>query len=220
MRNDLIKRIFDIIITILGLLIISPIIIFLSFLAWVVQGSPIVFRQTRAGMHGNSFTLYKFRTMNDAVSPDGDLLPDAQRLTRFGKILRDTSLDELPQLFNVIKGDLSLVGPRPLLMEYLSLYTHEQSRRHEVKPGITGWAQVNGRQNLKYSKKLEYDVWYVDNWNFFLDIKILLMTFLMVIRRKNVNSGYDYKEVDDLGLTKNLKLKPFSKLNKNKLQYK
>lgn len=163
-------------------------------------GSPVLFRQTRPGFRGNLFMMYKFRTMNDKRDSDGRLLPDTERLTPFGRFLRSTSLDELPELFNVLRGEMSLVGPRPLLREYLDRYTPEQARRHEVRPGITGWAQVNGRQNIKFSKRLEYDVWYVDHQSFVLDLKILLLTILRVMQREGVKSGQDVQEVDDLGL--------------------
>ena len=147
----------------------------------------MIFKQRRPGLHGKSFYVYKFRTMTDARDENGNLLPDEVRLTKTGKLIRKLSLDELPQLFNVLKGDISLVGPRPLLMEYLPLYTKEQARRHEVKPGITGWAQVNGRNAISWEEKFEHDVWYVDNQSFWLDIKILFLTVLKVFKSEGIN---------------------------------
>lgn len=152
-------------------------------------GSPILFKQQRPGLHGKPFYLYKFRTMTDERDENGKLLPDHLRLTSFGKFLRKYSLDELPQLFNVLKGDISLVGPRPLLMEYLELYTPEQARRHEVKPGITGWAQVNGRNAISWEEKFKLDVWYVDNRTFWLDIKILFLTVIKVLKKEGINQS-------------------------------
>jgi sugar transferase EpsL len=153
------------------------------------MGSPIFFRQQRPGLHGKPFYMYKFRTMTSECSEDGCLLPDCDRLTPLGTFLRSTSLDELPELFNVLKGDMSLVGPRPLLMQYLDRYTPEQARRHEVRPGITGWAQVNGRNALSWEEKFELDVWYVDNRTFWLDLKILALTMLKVVRREGISGG-------------------------------
>lgn len=150
-------------------------------------GSPIIFKQKRPGLHGKPFYVYKFRTMTDEKDSNGELLPDSIRLTKTGEIIRKLSLDELPQLFNVLKGDLSLVGPRPLLMEYLELYTPEQARRHEVKPGITGWAQVNGRNAISWEDKFKLDVWYVDNQSFLLDLKILFLTVLKVFKSEGIN---------------------------------
>lgn len=152
-------------------------------------GSPILFKQQRPGLHGKPFYLYKFRTMTDERDENGELLPDHLRLTPFGQFLRKYSLDELPQLFNVLKGDISLVGPRPLLMEYLELYTPEQARRHEVKPGITGWAQVNGRNAISWEEKFKLDVWYVDNRTFWLDIKILFLTVIKVLKKEGINQS-------------------------------
>jgi lipopolysaccharide/colanic/teichoic acid biosynthesis glycosyltransferase len=154
---------------------------------WFI-GAPVFFRQERPGLRGEPFTVLKFRTMLDTKNPQGELLPDAQRLTRVGRFLRSTSLDEVPELFNVLKGDMSLVGPRPLLMEYLPLYTSEQTRRHEVRPGITGWAQVNGRNAITWEKKFMLDVWYVDNQSFWLDLKILAMTALQVLRCRGISA--------------------------------
>ncbi|HHX59011.1 MAG TPA: sugar transferase [Candidatus Moranbacteria bacterium] len=181
------KRVLDLIISIPLVLLLSPIIIIIALLVRLKLGSPVLFKQERPGLNGHPFILIKFRTMTDTRNKHGKLLPDAARLTPFGKMLRRYSLDELPQLFNVIKGDMSLVGPRPLLMEYLALYTTKQARRHEVKPGITGWAQVNGRNAISWEEKFELDVWYVDNWSLWLDLKILWLTFVKVIRSEGIN---------------------------------
>ena len=182
------KRFFDIVIAALALLLLA---IPLLALIWQVRrklGSPVFFRQTRPGRHGRPFQMVKFRTMTDAKGPDGRLLLDAERLTPFGRFLRSTSLDELPELFNVLKGDMSLVGPRPLLMEYLPLYTPEQARRHEVRPGVTGWAQVNGRNALGWEEKFKLDLWYVDHCSLWLDIKILWFTVRKVLVREGISA--------------------------------
>lgn len=184
----MIKRFFDIVIAILALVLLFPIIVIVSFFVYIKLGSPIVFRQVRPGMNGRSFTMIKFRTMLDSMDKHGNLLPDEVRLTRFGKLLRSTSLDELPELLNVLKGDMSLVGPRPLLVEYLPLYSPEQARRHEVRPGITGWAQVNGRNAISWEEKFTLDVWYVDNRSLLLDIKILFMTIKKVFVREGISA--------------------------------
>ncbi len=185
------KRFFDLILTIPGLLVISPILLVLALLARIINGSPIIFSQERPGWKGIPFRIYKFRTMTDERDEKGHLLPDKQRLTRFGKFLRSSSLDELPELLNVLKGDMSLVGPRPLLMEYLPLYSTEQSRRHEVMPGLTGWAQINGRNDVSWDEKFNMDIWYVDHQSLFLDIKILFMTFFLVLLRHGISkNGY------------------------------
>jgi len=181
------KRIFDILSSCLGMLVISPIIVLLSLLVRKNIGSPVLFSQLRPGLNGKPFRIYKFRTMTDAKDADGNLLPDGERLTAFGRFLRSTSLDELPELWNVLKGDMSLVGPRPLLMEYLERYSPEQARRHEVRPGITGWAQVNGRNALSWEDKFKLDVWYVDNHSLGLDIKILWLTFVKVFKREGIS---------------------------------
>ena len=181
------KRIFDLLLTIFGLIIILPVLLITALMLRVIIGAPVLFSQIRPGLQGKPFQIYKFRTMTDKRDADGNLLPDAERLIPFGRFLRSTSLDELPALFNVIKGDMSLVGPRPLLMEYLALYTPEQARRHEVRPGITGWAQVNGRNNLTWEEKFKLDVWYVDNWSLGLDVKILWMTFVKVFKQEDIN---------------------------------
>ena len=183
------KRLFDLFAASLALLLLA---LPLALLIWLVHrklGSPVFFRQVRPGMHGNPFEMVKFRTMTDARGVDGQLLPDAVRLTKFGRFLRATSLDELPELWNVIKGDMSLVGPRPLLVEYLPLYSPEQARRHEVRPGITGWAQVNGRNALSWDEKFKLDVWYVDNRSLWLDIKILWLTVKKVLVRDGISAA-------------------------------
>ena len=187
MYRKLVKRFFDLILTIPALIILSPVLALLALLIRLKLGSLILFRQQRPGQHGKPFTLFKFRTMTDARDQKGNLLPDAKRLTGFGQFLRRISLDELPEFFNVLEGDMSLVGPRPLLMQYLGRYSPEQARRHEVKPGITGWAQVNGRNALTWEQKFEHDVWYVDNWSIWLDIKIILITAWIILRREGIN---------------------------------
>jgi sugar transferase EpsL len=171
----------------LALLLFSPLLGLLALLVRFKLGTPILFRQQRPGLHGQPFTLIKFRTMTDRRDAAGNLLPDADRLTPFGKFLRASSLDELPELLNVLKGEMSLVGPRPLLMQYLPLYTPEQMRRHEVRPGITGWAQVNGRNALTWEEKFALDVWYVDNHTFWLDLKIIFLTLWKIIGREAIN---------------------------------
>jgi sugar transferase EpsL len=184
-----IKRVFDFICSLIGLLILSPILIVAALLIKIKIGSPILFKQERPGLNGEPFYVYKFRTMTDERDEYGELLPDDLRLTKFGLLIRKLSLDELPQLFNVLKGDLSLVGPRPLLMEYIELYTPEQARRHEVRPGITGWAQVNGRNAISWEEKFKLDVWYVDNRSFLLDIKILFLTVLKVFKSEGISQS-------------------------------
>jgi len=183
------KRFFDIVLACVALLLLG---VPLLFLTWQVRrklGSPAFFRQTRPGMRGQPFNMVKFRTMTDARGANGELLPDADRLTPFGRFLRASSLDELPELWNVLKGDMSLVGPRPLLMDYLPLYSTEQSRRHEVRPGITGWAQINGRNALSWDEKFKLDVWYVDNQSLWLDIKILWLTMRKVLVRDGISAA-------------------------------
>ncbi len=181
------KRLMDILGAMGGLLLLAPVIVLLSLLVRIKLGSPVLFRQTRPGRAGQAFDMAKFRTMTDVRDANGELLPDADRLTGFGQFLRASSLDELPELWNVLKGDMSLVGPRPLLMEYLPLYSERQARRHEVRPGITGWAQVNGRNALSWEEKFELDVWYVENRTLWLDIKILFLTVWKVIKRDDIN---------------------------------
>jgi lipopolysaccharide/colanic/teichoic acid biosynthesis glycosyltransferase len=171
----------------LALLLLSPVLAVLAVLVRLKLGSPVLFRQQRSGLHGKPFTLVKFRSMTDRRDGQGNLLPDAERLTRFGRFLRASSLDELPELWNVLKGEMSLVGPRPLLMQYLPLYTPEQARRHEVRPGITGWAQVNGRNALSWEEKFALDVWYVDNQTLWLDLKIIFLTLLKIVKRDGIN---------------------------------
>ena len=184
----MLKRVFDIVTSLIGLLILSPMLFLLAILVRIKHGSPMLFRQTRPGKGSRPFIFYKFRTMTDDTDEKGKLLPDKDRLTSFGSFLRRTSLDELPSLINVLKGDMSLVGPRPLLMQYLPLYNDFQKRRHEVKPGITGWAQVNGRNALSWPKKFELDVWYVDNQSFWLDLKILFLTIYKVFKREGISA--------------------------------
>jgi sugar transferase EpsL len=181
------KRIFDLLIAIPCFIICLPILGIISLLVWIFLGTPILFRQERPGYKGRPFITYKFRTMTNQCGPDGKLLPDADRLTMFGRFLRSTSLDDLPQLWNVISGEMSLVGPRPLLMRYLDRYTPEQMRRHDVLPGITGWAQINGRNALDWEEKFRLDVWYVDHWSFWLDLKILFLTPWKVFRREGIS---------------------------------
>ena len=181
------KRLFDLALTLPGLVLVSPVLMLTAILVRIFHGSPIIFRHTRPGYRDHPFTLYKFRTMTDARDTDGHPLPDEKRLTPLGKFLRATSLDELPELFNVLKGEMSLIGPRPLLMQYLDRYTPEQARRHDALPGITGWAQINGRNNLSWEVKFELDVWYVDHWSLWLDIKILALTLWKVLTREGIN---------------------------------
>ncbi|RBP20324.1 lipopolysaccharide/colanic/teichoic acid biosynthesis glycosyltransferase [Marinobacter pelagius] len=181
------KRIFDFIAALLGLFILAPILLIVALLVKLKLGSPVFFRQVRPGKGGNPFQMVKFRTMLDATDKNGSPLPDDRRMTRFGSFLRSTSLDELPELWNVLKGDMSLVGPRPLLMEYLPLYSQEQYRRHEVRPGVTGWAQINGRNAISWEDKFKLDVWYVDNQSFCLDLKILFLTVKRVLVREGIS---------------------------------
>nr|WP_295597932.1 sugar transferase [uncultured Terrisporobacter sp.] len=181
------KRLIDIICSLIGLILFFPILLVVALLVRINLGSPVFFTQTRLGKDGKEFKMIKFRTMKDSLDKFGQLLPDEQRLTKFGKILRSTSLDELPELINVLKGDMTLVGPRPLLVEYKELYSERQFRRHEVYPGITGWAQINGRNAISWNERFELDVWYVDNISFLLDMKILVMTILKVIKRDGIN---------------------------------
>ncbi|MDF1508407.1 sugar transferase [Robertmurraya sp. DFI.2.37] len=181
------KRIVDLLITLPLVIVAAPLMLVISFFIRWKLGTPILFKQQRPGLNGKPFQLYKFRSMSNEKDQTGQLLPDQQRITPFGMFLRRYSLDELPQLFNVIKGDVSLVGPRPLLMEYLPLYSERQAKRHLVKPGITGWAQVNGRNAITWEEKFELDVWYVENRSLLLDLRILLLTFLKVISSENVS---------------------------------
>lgn len=185
----MLKRGFDIVVSVLALVILSlPLLVLSLVIRWKL-GRPVLFRQQRPGLNGKPFMLQKFRSMTNQRGPDGQLLPDSVRLTPFGRALRSTSLDELPELWNVLRGDMSLVGPRPLLMEYLPLYSSEQARRHEMRPGITGWAQVNGRNAISWEQKFAYDVWYVHNQSFLLDLRILWLTLLKVFRREGITSS-------------------------------
>lgn len=183
------KRIFDCVIATLILLLISPIFIIVACAIWHQMGTPIFFCQSRPGRHGRVFKMIKFRTMHETVDAQGIYLNDAERLTALGKFLRRSSLDELPELWNVLKGDMSIVGPRPLLVDYLTLYSEKQARRHEVRPGVTGWAQVNGRNAISWDEKFEMDVWYVDNQSMWLDLKIILRTIITVIKREGISAS-------------------------------
>jgi len=207
------KRIVDLLLTIPALIVLLPILAATMLLVRIQLGTPVLFRQARPGLCGEPFIIFKFRTMTNDCDAEGNLLPDDERLTRFGRILRSTSLDELPELWNVLKGDMSIVGPRPLLMAYLEWYTPEQSRRHTVKPGITGWAQVNGRNNLKFSERLKMDTWYVDNMSLLLDLKIIFLTFCSVLARKDIRADLDtcLTEVDDCGFYEKLRERPNEK---------
>ncbi len=184
----MLKRLFDVVASFFGLLLLSPVI---AVVAWQVRrklGTPVLFRQVRPGLHGKPFEMIKFRTMKDACDAHGNPLPDSERMTAFGSFLRSSSLDELPGLWNVLKGEMSLVGPRPLLMEYLPLYSAQQYRRHEVRPGVTGWAQVNGRNALSWEDKFKLDVWYVDNRSIWLDVKIVFLTLKKVLIREGISA--------------------------------
>lgn len=183
------KRLFDLTLTILFFFLCAPLIVLLAVLVYINLGTPIFFYQVRPGLQGKPFTLCKFRTMTEQKNSSGENLPDEQRMTSFGRFLRSTSLDELPELWNVLKGDMSLVGPRPLLMDYLPLYTDEQYKRHKVRPGVTGWAQVNGRNAVSWEKRFEMDVWYVNNQSFWLDLKIIFMTVIKVILREGISEN-------------------------------
>jgi lipopolysaccharide/colanic/teichoic acid biosynthesis glycosyltransferase len=185
------KRLMDVFGAVLALILLSPVIFVTAWLVRRKLGSPVLFRQVRPGLGGRPFELVKFRTMRHAVDPSGKPLPDADRMTPFGAFLRSTSLDELPEFWNVLKGEMSLVGPRPLLMQYLPIYSPRQARRHEVRPGITGWAQVNGRNALSWNEKFELDVWYVDNHSIWLDSRILFSTVFKVFARSGINAAYE-----------------------------
>ena len=182
-----IKRVLEFIIALIGVILASPILLIIAILVRIKLGSPIFFRQSRVGLNGEIFEMVKFRTMKDVYDAEGNLLPDEERLTAFGSFLRKSSLDELPELWNVLKGNMSLVGPRPLLVEYLPLYSEEQMKRHNVRPGITGYAQVNGRNNISWTKKFELDVYYVENFSLWLDIKILFQTVAKVLGQADIN---------------------------------
>ena len=183
----LLKRLFDLLVASIGIILFSPILLIVALLVRIFHGTPILFKQKRPGYKGEPFFIYKFRTMTNRTAPDGSLLPDAERMTRFGRFLRATSMDELPELFNILRGEMSLVGPRPLLMQYLPLYNTEQMRRHDALPGITGWAQINGRNDISWDEKFRLDLWYVDNWSFGLDLKILWLTLWKVFKREGVS---------------------------------
>ena len=187
-KLQIIKRLIDIIGAAVGLILLSPMFLIVAILIRCRMGSPAVFAQRRAGLKGESFVLYKFRTMNDARDEHEELLPDDMRLTKFGKILRRSSLDELPQLWNVLKGNMSLVGPRPLLLDYVPLYDDTQKKRLDVKPGITGWAQINGRNSISWDEKFALDVWYVEHNNLWLDVKILLLTVWKILKREGISA--------------------------------
>ena len=187
----MLKRLFDILVSLFVLILFSPLYLFLAYKVKKNLGSPVLFKQVRPGLHGKPFEMVKFRTMKDAVDEQSNPLLDAERLTAFGKMLRATSLDELPEFWNVLKGEMSLVGPRPLLMEYLPLYNERQAKRHEVKPGITGYAQVNGRNAISWEQKFELDTWYVENRSFWLDIKILFKTVWKVVAKDDINAVND-----------------------------
>lgn len=184
----MLKRAFDVVASAIALILLSPVI---AIVAWQIRrklGSPVLFRQVRPGLHGKPFEMIKFRTMRDAADAQGNPLPDSERMTPLGSFLRSSSLDELPELWNVLKGDMSLVGPRPLLMDYLPLYSPEQCRRHEARPGVTGWAQINGRNALSWEEKFKLDVWYVDNRSFWLDLKIIFLTVKKVVVRDGISA--------------------------------
>ena len=184
-----VKRVFDVVVALSMLLVTSPVLLVTSLAIARNMGRPVLFRQSRPGRHGELFEVMKFRTMRDAYDPDGNPLPDVERLTALGSFLRKSSIDELPQLWNVVRGDMSMVGPRPLLVKYLDRYSATQNRRHEVVPGVTGWSQVNGRNAIGWPEKLAHDVWYVDNWSFLLDIRILFLTVLHVVRRDGISAS-------------------------------
>jgi lipopolysaccharide/colanic/teichoic acid biosynthesis glycosyltransferase len=195
----IIKRLLDFIISLIALIVLAPVIFIIWLLLLAANGGQAFFTQKRPGKNEAIFTVLKFKTMNDKKDASGNLLPDSARLTKVGKFIRSTSLDELPQFFSVLKGDMSLIGPRPLLIKYLDRYTPTQARRHEVKPGITGWAQVNGRNAISWEKKFEYDVWYVDNISFMLDLKILFLTLKKVIVREGISSEGQVTTTEFLG---------------------
>lgn len=197
------KRIIDFTGAGLSLIALSPILAILGITIWIQMGSPILFRQMRPGLNGQPFSIYKFRSMTGEYNENGELLPDKERLTRLGRFLRNTSLDELPELLNVLKGHMSLVGPRPLVVWYMDRYTDEQARRCEMKPGITGWAQVNGRNAISWEEKFALDVWYIDNWSLWLDVKILAVTFWKVLSREGVNASEEISMPEFMGTQAN-----------------
>ena len=193
MYRKYIKRLLDIVLSTLAIIVLSPLLIIIAVLVRIKLGKPILFNQDRPGLNEKIFTLHKFRTMTNKTDEKGNLLPDEQRLTKFGKFLRSTSLDELPELFNILKGDMSIVGPRPLLIEYLEYYTEEEHHRHDVRPGLTGLAQINGRNTLTWEEKFKYDVEYVGNITILNDIKIIFLTVIKVIKRSDIRVGKDFK---------------------------
>ena len=197
------KRLLDIIISLSALILLAPLYAVISYKVKKNLGSPIFFKQTRPGLQAQPFDMIKFRTMKDATDTSGNLLPDSMRMTAFGKMLRSSSLDELPELWNVLKGDMSLVGPRPLLMEYVPLYNQEQARRHEMRPGITGWAQINGRNAISWEEKFQLDVWYVDNHSIWLDLKILLLTLKKVFIKEGISADGEVTMTKFTGTDKN-----------------
>lgn len=208
MYRHFFKRFFDFLIALIALTLIGWLLVIIAiWLHFANKGAGAFFKQKRPGLRGRTFEVVKFKTMTDERGADGKLLPDAQRLTKVGRFVRSTSIDELPQLWNVLKGDMAFIGPRPLLMQYLPLYTPEQNRRHDVRPGITGWAQVHGRNLLMLSKKFEYDVWYVDHLSLWLDIKIIWMTIMNVLKRSDIGEGAEnMAEVDDLHFAERITL--------------
>lgn len=216
MYKNCFKRLIDFTLALFGLICVSPILLVVTILLhFANKGAGAFFFQERPGLNGKIFKIVKFKTMTDERDANGELLPDAQRFTKIGRYVRSTSIDELPQLVNVLKGEMSLIGPRPLLVQYLPLYSKEQLRRHEVRPGITGWAQVNGRNHCKLSKKFEYDVWYVDHCTFMTDLKIIYMTIANVFRGKDVGEGSnDMEQVDDLHFAERLLLNRKDNSNK------
>lgn len=208
--NRYFKRPMDIILSSVAIVVLSPVFFIVALLIKINLGSPIIFKQKRPGLNEKIFTMYKFRTMTDERDENGELLPDSVRLTKFGKFLRVTSLDELPELFNVFKGDMSLIGPRPLLIEYLPLYNRYQRNRHDVRPGISGLAQINGRNTITWEEKFSYDIRYVENVSFILDLKIILQTFLKVWRREGVNKN-EFVTMEKFRGTKEMKCKRFNR---------
>lgn len=201
--QSFLKRVIDVTGALVGLIVLSPILLIIAVVVYFKMGYPVFFRHKRPGLHGKPFELIKFRTMTNERDENGKLLPDSERLPAFGRFLRSTSMDELPELLCVLKGDMSLIGPRPLMMKYLPRYTPEQARRHEVKPGITGWAQVNGRNASSWERKFELDVWYVDHWNLWLDLKILMKTLIAILAREGINQPGEATASEFMGTGQN-----------------
>jgi lipopolysaccharide/colanic/teichoic acid biosynthesis glycosyltransferase len=199
MLSRLIKSLGDRLLAAIALILLSPFVAILAIAIYFKMGSPVIFSQARVGKNNSIFTFYKFRTMTDQRDGDGKLLPDMERLTPLGEFLRQTSLDELPQLWNVLQGDMSFIGPRPLITAYLERYTPEQARRHEVTPGITGWAQINGRNSITWEKKFQLDLWYIDHWSLWLDIKILLQTVIKIVSREGVDEDQNTTSSEFMG---------------------